>query len=61
MVILGFLGAWATFVVFSWRDETEYDIHAADVAEADDERRRAKAKLLDVPHDGPNGTEGAPA
>jgi cytochrome o ubiquinol oxidase subunit 1 len=58
MVTLGFLGAWATFVVFAWRDETEYDVHAADVARLDRERREAKARLLGLP---PEAVAGDPA
>jgi len=46
MVILGFLGAWATFVAFAWRDEAEYDIRADVVERFDRDRRLAKARLL---------------
>ena len=46
LVILGFFGAWATFVVFAWRDEPEYEVSAADAKAIDDDRRRAKARLL---------------
>jgi len=35
MVILGGLGAWATFVVFAWRDHDEYVIPAEEVAAID--------------------------
>jgi len=35
MVILGGLGAWATFVVFAWRDHDEYVIPAEEVAAVD--------------------------
>jgi cytochrome o ubiquinol oxidase subunit 1 len=35
MVILGVIGAWATFVVFAWRDHDEYVIPAAEVARID--------------------------
>ncbi|MCJ9731386.1 cytochrome o ubiquinol oxidase subunit I [Bradyrhizobium sp. PRIMUS42] len=35
MVILGGLGAWATFVVFAWRDHDEYVIPAEEVATID--------------------------
>ncbi len=35
MVILGFIGAFATFVVFAWRDHDEYVIPAAEVARID--------------------------
>ncbi|MEG3092666.1 cytochrome o ubiquinol oxidase subunit I [Sphingomonas sp. PB1R3] len=51
LVILGFLGAWATFVVFAWRDEAEYEIPADEVKRLDQERRRSKATLLDLPQE----------
>jgi cytochrome o ubiquinol oxidase subunit 1 len=51
MVILGFLGAWATFVVFAWRDEAEYEVPAEEARRRDAERRRAKAILLGLPED----------
>jgi cytochrome o ubiquinol oxidase subunit I len=35
MVIAGFLGAFATFVVFAWRDHDEYEIPADEVARVD--------------------------
>jgi cytochrome o ubiquinol oxidase subunit I len=35
MVILGAVGAFATFVVFAWRDTDEYVIPAAEVARID--------------------------
>jgi cytochrome o ubiquinol oxidase subunit 1 len=35
MVILGLVGAFATFVVFAWRDHDEYVIPAAEVARID--------------------------
>ncbi|HEY3677165.1 MAG TPA: cytochrome o ubiquinol oxidase subunit I [Bradyrhizobium sp.] len=35
MVILGFIGAFATFVVFAWRDHDEYVIPADEVARID--------------------------
>ncbi len=53
MFILGFLGAWATFVVFAWRDENEIEISAADAKRLDDERRNAKAQMLDIPAERP--------
>jgi cytochrome o ubiquinol oxidase subunit 1 len=46
LVALGFVGAWATFVIFAWRDDPEYEIHARDLEEHDRDRRRAKAQLL---------------
>jgi cytochrome o ubiquinol oxidase subunit 1 len=48
LVILGFLGAWATFVVFAWRDDNEYEIHSEELERRDRERRQAKAKLLGI-------------
>ncbi|WP_211368560.1 MULTISPECIES: cytochrome o ubiquinol oxidase subunit I [Sphingomonas] len=51
MVIAGFLGAWATFVVFAWRDEPEYVISADEVKQQDDARRQGKATLLDLPEE----------
>jgi cytochrome o ubiquinol oxidase subunit 1 len=35
MVIAGFIGAFATFVVFAWRDHDEYEIPADEVARID--------------------------
>ncbi len=37
MVIAGFIGAFATFVVFAWRDHDEYQIPAEEVARIDRE------------------------
>jgi cytochrome o ubiquinol oxidase subunit 1 len=51
LVILGFLGAWATFVIFAWRDDNEVEISAADAERLDHERRAAKADLLGIPAD----------
>ncbi len=44
MAILGVLGAWATFVVFAWRDHGDDRIPAADVAR-DDRDDRARRRL----------------
>ncbi len=49
LVILGFLGAWATFVVFAWRDENETEVTAEEARQLDDKRRAAKARMLDIP------------
>ncbi|WP_267397489.1 cytochrome o ubiquinol oxidase subunit I [Sphingomonas sp. GC_Shp_1] len=46
LVILGFIGAWATFVVFAWRDENEIEISADEARRLDDERRQGKAQML---------------
>ena len=51
LVGLGFLGAWATFVVFAWRDETEYCVTADEARRLDDERRRGKAAMLGLSAD----------
>ena len=40
------VGAFATFVVFAWRDRTEYEIPAAEVARIDRENRRARGETL---------------
>jgi cytochrome o ubiquinol oxidase subunit 1 len=48
MVLLGGIGAFATFVVFAWRDHDEYVIPAAEVARIDHanlEQRRAALSL----------------
>ena len=42
LVALAFVGAYATFVVFAWRDEDEYEIPAEEVARIDRERRAAR-------------------
>jgi cytochrome o ubiquinol oxidase subunit I len=42
LAILAFVGAFATFVVFAWRDRTEYVIPAAEVARIDRENRAAR-------------------
>jgi cytochrome o ubiquinol oxidase subunit 1 len=47
MAILGFVGAYATFVVFAWRDVTEYEIPAEEVARIDRARRAAAQALLE--------------
>ena len=48
MVALGLLGAFATFVVFAWRDRTEDEIPAGEVAKLDSANRTARSKAL--PH-----------
>ena len=42
LVIVGLIGAYATFVVFAWRDESEYEISAAEVARIDRANREAR-------------------
>jgi cytochrome o ubiquinol oxidase subunit 1 len=42
LVAFAFVGAYATFVVFAWRDQDEYEIPAEEVARIDRERRAAR-------------------
>ena len=46
MVGLAFLGAFATFVVFAWRDRTEYLIPVEEVARIDRANRRSRSTAL---------------
>ncbi len=46
LVVLGLIGAFATFVVFAWRDVPEYEIPADEVARIDRARRAARAAAL---------------
>ena len=46
MMGLGLLGAYATFVVFAWRDIDEIEIPAAEVARIDRANRAARAEAL---------------
>jgi cytochrome o ubiquinol oxidase subunit 1 len=46
MVAVGLLGAFATFVVFAWRDEGEYVIPAEEVARIDRANRNARRAAL---------------
>jgi cytochrome o ubiquinol oxidase subunit 1 len=48
MVILGGIGAFATFVVFAWRDHDEYVIPAAEVARIDGLNREARRVALNL-------------
>jgi cytochrome o ubiquinol oxidase subunit 1 len=43
LVALGLVGAYATFVVFAWRDDTEVRISAAELAAADRLHRETRA------------------
>jgi cytochrome o ubiquinol oxidase subunit I len=45
-VAFGLLGAFATFVVFAWRDRVEHEISAEEVAKVDRERRRVRTEAL---------------
>ena len=46
LVIVGLAGAYATFVVFAWRDESETEIPADEVARIDKENRAARVAAL---------------
>jgi cytochrome o ubiquinol oxidase subunit 1 len=46
MALLGAVGAYATFVGFAWRDRTEREVPAAEVAELDRANRRVRAEAL---------------
>jgi cytochrome o ubiquinol oxidase subunit 1 len=48
MVILGGIGAFATFVVFAWRDHDEYVIPAAEVARIDGLNREARRAAMNL-------------
>jgi cytochrome o ubiquinol oxidase subunit 1 len=45
-VAVAALGAYATFVVFAWRDRTEYTIPADEVARIDRANRSARSAAL---------------
>jgi cytochrome o ubiquinol oxidase subunit 1 len=46
LVIVGLIGAYATFVVFAWRDESETEISAEEVARIDRANREARSAAL---------------
>jgi cytochrome o ubiquinol oxidase subunit 1 len=46
LVVVATLGAYATFVVFAWRDRVEYTIPAEEVARIDRSNRSARGALL---------------
>jgi cytochrome o ubiquinol oxidase subunit I len=46
MVIAGFIGAFATFVAFAWRDHDEYEIPADEVARIDRANRAERRNLV---------------
>jgi len=46
LVVLGLVGAYATFVVFAWRDVAEIEIPAEEVARLDRANRAARAAAL---------------
>jgi cytochrome o ubiquinol oxidase subunit I len=47
MVVIGLAGAFGTFVVFAWRDRSEYEMSAAELARIDGERRKARIGLVE--------------
>ena len=47
MVIVGLVGAFATFVAFAWRDHAEYQLPAAELERIDHERRQARLALVE--------------
>jgi cytochrome o ubiquinol oxidase subunit 1 len=47
MVIIGLVGAFATFVAFAWRDHSEYELSAEELARIDLERRKARLALVE--------------
>jgi len=47
MAAVGVAGAFATFVVFAWRDHDEYDGAAEEVARIDAQRREARVDLVE--------------
>jgi cytochrome o ubiquinol oxidase subunit 1 len=46
LMIVGLVGAYATFVVFAWRDVPEYIIPADEVARIDRANREARLEAL---------------
>jgi cytochrome o ubiquinol oxidase subunit I len=46
LAVAGILGAWATFVVFAWRDHNENVVPADEVARIDRANRQARAEAL---------------
>jgi cytochrome o ubiquinol oxidase subunit 1 len=46
LVIVAAIGAFATFVVFAWRDEVEYVLPVEDVARIDRANRTARREAL---------------
>jgi cytochrome o ubiquinol oxidase subunit 1 len=46
LVVVGLIGAYATFVVFAWRDESETQISAQEVARIDRANREARSAGL---------------
>jgi cytochrome o ubiquinol oxidase subunit 1 len=48
MVAIGLAGAFATFVAFAWRDESDYGLTASELAEIDHKRREARVALVEL-------------
>ncbi|MDQ2878562.1 MAG: cytochrome o ubiquinol oxidase subunit I [Pseudomonadota bacterium] len=46
LLAIGFVGAWATFVVFAWRDQSDRLIPAGDIAREDGRRRSGQSTHL---------------
>jgi len=46
-VIVGFVGAFATFVAFAWRDHSEHVFSAKRVAQIDSDRRNARVAMVE--------------
>ncbi|WP_032808560.1 cytochrome o ubiquinol oxidase subunit I [Mesorhizobium sp. WSM1293] len=46
LAIVGFIGAYATFVVFAWRDHGDFEIPAEEVARIDDDHKAAQSARL---------------
>ncbi|WP_114228334.1 MULTISPECIES: cytochrome o ubiquinol oxidase subunit I [Sphingomonas] len=47
LVVVSLIGAYATFVVFAWRDHDEYEIPADEVERQDQQRRAERQRWLD--------------
>jgi cytochrome o ubiquinol oxidase subunit 1 len=47
MVIIGLVGAFGTFVVFAWRDHSEYKLSAKELKRIDAQRRAARMALVE--------------
>jgi cytochrome o ubiquinol oxidase subunit 1 len=47
MVIIGLVGAFGTFVVFAWRDHSEYKLSAGELKRIDGQRRAARLALVE--------------
>ena len=61
LVILGLVGAYATFVFFAWRDVSEEEIPVEEVARQDRANRAARLLALQATHKEPVLRQGVPA